>query len=479
MERVKPKTADEQEKKAWGYPFSQEDWEKTPTAVQEYTLVRDRLLQEAQKKMAELLKRVEKLEAKKRRNSSNSDQPPSSDNPFTKGKKGKKKKGKAGAKKGHKGHSQKLLPPTQVENVQPAVCTCGCNTFLDLVDFQTHQHIELPEIKMEVLHFILQKGRCASCGKVNKAQVPQEFQTGYGPRLSATIAQMAGANGDSRSITQEFCSSVLGFHISLGAIQKVIDRASEAIKPHYDKIGEAARSSKVNHVDETSHRKTGHLQWLWVMANLTVAFFMIHPHRSKEAFEALVQDWVGILISDGYALYRKWVGDRQTCLAHLIRAAKAVSESTDPQMARVGKWALSELRRLCHMAHDRPTVGQWRAFYARLMRLIALHSGREDDAGKLVRRIQREMGALWLFLIEEGVSPTNNHAERMLRFAVLWRKRSQGTGSEKGNRWVERILTLRQTCKLRSLRIYPILVDALACHFKQQDPDLEWITNPS
>jgi transposase len=82
------------------------------------------------------------------------------------------------------------------------------------------------------------------------------------------------------------------------------------------------------------------------------------------------------------------------------------------------------------------------------------------------------MAHLWTFLEHEGVSPTNNHAERMIRFGVLWRKCSQGTSSDKGNRWVERILTLRQTCRLRSLKTYPILVDAVRCYFKEQKTDL-------
>ena len=85
------------------------------------------------------------------------------------------------------------------------------------------------------------------------------------------------------------------------------------------------------------------------------------------------------------------------------------------------------------------------------------------------------MAHLWTFLAQEGVAPTNNHAERMIRFGVLWRKCSQGTNSDKGNRWVERILTIRQTCRLRSLKTYPILVDAVRCYFKEQKPDLSWV----
>jgi hypothetical protein len=67
------------------------------------------------------------------------------------------------------------------------------------------------------------------------------------------------------------------------------------------------------------------------------------------------------------------------------------------------------------------------------------------------------IGHLWLFLKEQGVAPTNNHAERTLRFAVLWRKRSFGTRVDKGERFVERILSLRQTCRLQSKRVYPYI----------------------
>ena len=80
------------------------------------------------------------------------------------------------------------------------------------------------------------------------------------------------------------------------------------------------------------------------------------------------------------------------------------------------------------------------------------------------------------FVDENGVEPTNNRAERALRFAVLWRKRSYGTQSDKGNRWVERILSLKQTCRMRKMPSFPILTNAIDAYFKEQKPDLKWIT---
>ncbi|MFA7060092.1 MAG: IS66 family transposase [Pedobacter sp.] len=426
--------------------------------------------------IARLKEQIEVLETKLNANSSNSNQPPSSDSPYTKpAKKVSDKKGKPGAKKGHKGIRQQMLEPTDTKPLHPERCSCGNSEFMEVKPYYTHQHIELPEIRMLVTHFVLYRGDCTCCGKTNRALIPSEFRSGYGPRLSAVIAELAGSHGDSRTIIQNFCASVLGFSISLGAIQKVLDRASEAIMPHYEAIGEKARQQAVNHVDETSWRLKAALCWLWVLTSTTVAFFMIHTNRSKDAFKALIKDWEGILVSDGYRLYTNWVGLRQTCLAHLIREAKKLSESKNQEIAKFGANALAELRRLCHMAHAPPTIGEWRAFYARFIKLITRHHGQKDDAGKFAARLLREIDSLWLFLEKAGVSPTNNHAERMLRFAVCWRKRSYGNVSDKGHRWVERILSVRQTCRLQTKRTFPILVEALDCYFKGTKPDVAWI----
>ncbi len=104
-----------------------------------------------------------------------------------------------------------------------------------------------------------------------------------------------------------------------------------------------------------------------------------------------------------------------------------------------------------------------------------LHEGADDKAGQLVRSIGKEIESLWVFLDENGVEHTNNRSERALRFAVLYRKRSNGTQSDKGNRWVERILSLKQTCRMRALPVFPILFNAIDAYFKDQTPDLQWV----
>jgi transposase len=331
---------------------------------------------------------------------------------------------------------------------------------------------------MDVTHFDLYKAKCKCCGKVNKAVIPQEYRAGFGPRFTAFIAELAGIQGYSRTLIQSLIISVFCLHISLGGIQKILDRASAAILPYYTEIASAARTQAVNHLDETSWFLKGVLCWLWVMTSDKVAFFMIRSKRDKVSFKEMVGDWDGVLVSDGYRLYTNWVGLRQTCLAHMIRDARKLSEAVDVDIAKFGTATLAELQRLCHMAHERPNLGEWRAFYARLMKLIIRNVGKKDTAGIFARRLLREINSLWVFLEKEGVSPTNNHAERMLRFAVCWRKRSYGNVSDKGQRWAERMLSLRQTCRLRSMKTFPVLVHAIDAHFKGESPDTTWISQP-
>jgi transposase len=144
-------------------------------------------------------------------------------------------------------------------------------------------------------------------------------------------------------------------------------------------------------------------------------------------------------------------------------------------LAWFGRRVKTELQRLVSWATAPPTSGEVQTWYARMMHLIARYRQRRDEAGILARTLEREMGALSTLVVEEGVEPTNNRAERALRFAVLWRKLMQGTYTAKGDRWVERILSLRETCRLRGMPTFPVLVDAVTSHVHGQRPEVSWI----
>jgi len=458
----------------WSFPFSQAEWDQTPGAVQTHLVALQTQLHDLQQQQQHLQLQLDQLQGRVDQTSKTSSKPPSSDSPFKKPQRG-GSSGKRGGRKGHQGSGPILLEPTDVQVVHPAACACGHSGLVTSAPYHTHQVIELPPIAMQITHFELHQGHCLGCGQLLQAEVPSAFRTGYGPRLSALIGELSGMHGTSRRLVQDFCHSVLHIPISLGAVQKVVDRVSEAVLPHYEVMAELARQAPVGYIDETPWYYQNALQWLWTMATDRVTLYLIHPHRSKEAFFDLIEDWRGLLVSDGYGVYQDWVHRRQTCLAHLIRTARGLSQKQDPELAACGAWALSELQRLCHMAKAPPSGGEWNAWYARLCHLIGRYHARKDDAGRLARRLQREMASLWVFLSEQGVEATNNRAERALRFGVLWRKRSSGTASVKGNRWVERILSLRQTCRQLGQSSFGVLVDALSSAFSGRQPDLSWL----
>src|SRR6266568_9084772 len=221
--------------------------EHTPTTVQAY-------VHTLQDELAQLRERVEALEARLTQNSTTSHRPSSSDSPYKKPRQHTTSATprKAGGQPGHPGHRQALLPPTTVQELPPERCPCGNTAFALTTPYHTHQVLELPPIAMEVTHWVLHQGWCPDCGRWSKAQVPAEHATGYGPRLSALMGELAGAYGNGRRIVQTFCASVLHVPISLGAIQKVLDRLAQAIEPHYIAIATQVRHAVVNYIDETS-----------------------------------------------------------------------------------------------------------------------------------------------------------------------------------------------------------------------------------
>ena len=430
----------------WPFPFMPQDWEHTPAAVQAY-------VHTLQDELTQLRERVEALEARLTQNSTTSHRPPSSDSPYKKPRQRTTTATprKAGGQTGPSGPSPGALATDDGPGTATRACACGNTTFALTTPYHTHQVLELPPIAMEVTHWVLHQGWCPDCGRWSKAQVPAEHATGLWTTVQCLDGRtgrepMATGGGSCRPFVPRSCRCPSAW----GPSRRCSTGSTQAIEPHYSAIATQARHAPVNYIDETPWFLTNTLQWLWVMASDTVAFYMIHPHRSKEAFAALIDDWAGLLVSDGYGVYRHWVQARQTCLAHLIRTARGLAERQQHRAWRpVGHGRWRSCNGLCHMATAPPTGGEWRAWYARLCKWIDQYHDRADDAGRFARRLLREMDSLWVFLAQHGVEPTNNRAERALRFGVLWRKRSLGTASAKGNRWVERILSLRETCRSR------------------------------
>ena len=415
--------------------------------------------------------------------SRNSSRPPSTDSPFN-APRGKKPSGdkpaSTGAKSHHHGASRKPLPPTERREIDPLICPqCGGHEFSDLKEIFRTQHIELPERLLDVTDVIVRAGRCRHCGKKVKGKIPGELTGTYGPRLMAFVGELHLGLGCSRRFVQRCFRHVFHLPISQGTLQNMLDRISTALKPYYHTLAAACRRVTSNHVDETTWRRFGPggkaLHWLWVLCSPAAVFFQLHAHRSREAFQTLVGDWRGILTSDDYAIYRTWEYGRQTCLAHLLRYAQKFSEDSDRKIALCGRRLKEKLRRLVAMNRNAPTKGEWKSWLRGFSMCVSRYGKMDNEAGRFCRRLAGEKEALTRFLRHANLEPTNNLAERTLRFAVTRRKVNIGSTTDKGERLVERALSLRQTCLVHHRSFYSELVEALTAERDHRPPRKRWI----
>ena len=85
----------------------------------------------------------------------------------------------------------------------------------------------------------------------------------------------------------------------------------------------------------------------------------------------------------------------------------------------------------------------------------------EGKTAKFSANVLRFEESLWTFVRRQGAEPTNNHAERTIRTLVLWRKISFGCHSEKGFRFVERVLAMTQTLKLQVKAVFQFICEAV------------------
>ena len=274
----------------WALPFGHMDWEPTPPAVQDY-------LQRLQQQIKQLQQQVDTLHGRVEKTSHTSSKPPSSDSPFDKPKhQQRQSSGKRGGRKGHPGKGPTLLSPTEVPLIAPGPCPCGHGALVSRAPYYTHQVMEWPALTMELQHCIWPQGTCRGCGRTLKAQIPSAHQAGYGPRLTALIGARAGMHRTSRRLIQDCCHSVLHLPMSLGAVQKIMDRVSHAIGPPYEASATLARHAPVGSIDETPWYCHHTLHWLWPLSTDTVSLYLSHPHRSHEACAALIEDGQGLLV---------------------------------------------------------------------------------------------------------------------------------------------------------------------------------------
>ena len=450
-------------------PLPQQLWDRIPPDIQAAIWV---LVEGYERRIGALEAEVAELKERLTQNSQNSSRPPSADPPAVKRPPPREPSGrKRGAQPGHPRHERSLVPLEQVKAVVPCKPThCRrCGGALQGADPQPlrHQVIEVPLPLPEVTEYQLHRLTCSGCGLTTCGILPPGVPpTWYGPRLASLVALCSGAYRLSNRMAASFCTEVLGVPLALGEVCEVEQPGAQALDPPVQAARAYVQTQAAN-VDETTWWEQLRRRWLWVAVTQGVRVFAIRAARGTQVLrEVLGEEYGGVLTSDRAKAYNgQPLRRRQVCWAHLRRDFQAMIDRGGAG-AGVGEQLLEYADVLFGWWHW-VREGTWaRSTFQHSMSWLRGEVRAELEAGThcgcpktaaTCRELLAVEPALWTFVREEGIEPTNNAAERALRHAVQWRKTSYGTESVTGSPFVENILTVVATCRQQDRNILEYL----------------------
>jgi transposase len=428
---------------------------------------------------------IKELQARLNSNSSNSHRPPSSDPPgqtrLPSGRPTKPRKGRPGIFRSP--FSEEEI--TEFLVCQPRVCKCcgGQLALGSVVGHRTFQQVDLPVIKpvLREIHGI--QVQCQTCRKITTGVPPQGLGTSFvGPRLVAFLGYLNGRMHLTTRNMQELIVSMLGpkAHLSLGLISNCRVELSKALATSAEMIAQGISAAPAIWADETGWSQWGKRAWLWVASSEQATLFRLDPSRGGKALTKLLGNFNGFLTSDRWCGYSRIPNQaRQLCFSHLKRDFQAL---IDRRLGaeKLGKWGKSELAKAfrlwnafrSHLLSRGEFEFMMRAIRARFKRLLRQCLKSPDQKAVAIGKyLRKHWPAMWAFVRNpELLEPTNNRAERMLRQAVIWRKISQGSKSERGMTCAQRFLSVMTTLRQQGRDILDFLISAVRTFNKGLSP---------
>lgn len=440
-------------------------------------------------KVAALAQEVAELKlqlAKANKDSSNSSKSPSSD--ITNAGKDKQSKNRGRPKKrkigGQPGHSRNLrepLPPERVDESYEYEIDPDEVHRLQLTptgEFETFQQIELPDSPVIVTEhrFTLYQ---SPDGTTYYPHVPEVHnQPIFGPRLLATIGWLKSNAHCSYTTIDQYFDDVLGVPVSRGYLSKLCTGlVSESLADAYEEAKSAIPAQPQLGSDETSFKDNGKKNWVWCISSAIMTVFHIATSRSRKVLEDLIGDeFKGYLNFDYFSANCSFAWNyeikAQYCWAHLIRDIRFLLKHPDDKTRGWAEQLLVRSRRLFSAWHSREEMTA--SGFERSMNLqkdrfleIVRKFPKSTEAANLAARfavVEVSDGSSYdmsqdyfRFQFAAGVAPTNNHSEQQVRHVVIDRRITQGTRSESGQRFNERMWTAIATCKKQNKNFFEYL----------------------
>ena len=447
-----------------------------------------------ERKITELIERIAALEnelAKAKKNSRNSSKPPSSDitnPPKKRGGSGKKRaKRKRGGQHGHPRHEREPFDESQIDRFfdyyYDSCPDCGGRVTLTDENPRITQQVDiLPKPTILSEHRGLGCW-CESCQKMHYAPVHEDIRRAglVGPRLTALVAYLKGACHCSFSTIRKFLRDVVQIKISRSQLRNVCAKVSDSLDAAYEGLLALLPEEGQVNVDETGHKDNGQRMWTWCFRASLYTLFKIDSSRSSRVLiDVLGSEFNGVLGCDYFSAYRKYMGDFnvlvQFCLAHLIRDVKFLVEHPNIKNRSYGRRILKVIRAMFHLIHRRETMDVKRFTRkleeagCELLRQATYRVPSTKEAKNLKRRFEKHGESYIQFITTPGIDPTNNIAEQAIRFVVIDRRVTQGSRSEAGQRWLERIWTTIATCTQQGRSVFEFLHESVVAHFHGNQP---------
>jgi transposase len=348
----------------------------------------------------------------------------------------KKRRKKSGRKRGHPPAVRPTPIPDRIIDVplpQCPVCQVPLVNRATVTQFQT----DLPPIVPLVTQFNLQTGYCNCCGHYQQARHPEQTSDAIGaagntigPVILTMAAELKHRLGVPYRKICDFFATYCDLRICPATFVRAEQRLTDQALPTYQLLLDALRRAHVVHADETGWRIGRLNAWLWVFSSKDTTVYVIRRSRGSDVpKEILGSDFDGYLVVDGLKVYDVFEVAKGRCNAHLLRRCKELLETT-PSAEQEHVQALSDLiQKAIHLAQRRDQLGP--ELYQRRVQQVedALDAWLEhvplngsDDLRRLVNHLSSHRGEWLVFLHDAEVPPTNNHAESMLRPAVITRK---------------------------------------------------------
>lgn len=429
-------------------------------------------------KLEELAAQVSVLSERLKLDSRNSSKPPSSDGPGG-GNRAQRRAStrKRGAQKGHPGHYRALVDEAQVDQVvdcEPrGVCECGAA--VQAVDGAPirHQVFEVPQVQAQVSEYRRYAGRCSGCGKAHRGALPVGVPSGQlGPRALALIGTLGTHYHLTQMKIRDLMARLMGVDFSVGAISQAQDKVQLSLVKPVAQMAIYAASAPVKLMDETRYPREGGGNWAWVVATPLVVNYTLMPSRARYVAHDLIgQQPIGVVVSDRYAVYDYVDSEhRQVCWAHLLRDFRRISQRSG-QAGRIGHRLLGAGYVLFRWRSQGKPAAQFERLRFRVQRFLeqGTQSACRQTANTCANLIKLGT-ALWRFLTDAAIPPTNNGAEQALRTIVLKRKISGPTRSRRGDQFIARGFSVYETCRRQGLDLWDFMHDALSAWISQADP---------